>query len=657
MSLHNAFLVGSSAGPPATDGGCAAPAPTTVLNGSSGSTAMTNGGGAGGGGGVVAAAAAAAAAVTATATAAGGAAAAAAVAAAGGSGGGLADMDWSDLFLFGNGDDNGHQQQQQQQHQQRQRQHQLHLQQRQQQQQQQQPQQQQQQQQQQHHHHHHHHHQHTHGMNHAALTPALPDLGSPPEACLSFQPNDFSGVNMTGFGGGGSGGGRPEYLGMAEFFLKNGAWRPVHPCTHCKRLRLQCFILQTTAANPNPAHSCTSCAALFRQCSLAERSKRQHSHFETATPVIGNLHGVSEEGEATGWNHEPVDAGGEPPGDAPGEAPAAGMPMAAAAAQAAAAAAASSKRSSSRSVRRTQVLRDWFARNLDHPYPTDEEKTALADESGLSRTQVINWFTNARRRSRQSAHHAASRAALNGVGSPMTPSLLSAMTPLERWRNTPPEGAHVSESAIHQALSHRADAPARRLLRDGAGADGGESVVLGGGNGYPYSADGSVSANPYSHFSGDNNEATWPPRSSEDPFSVTTRNTRGSGRTRHAKPRTFTCGYCSRTFSKKYDWLRHERSLHAPGDVSWICAVPLQASQSFLLWRLGHDQPECVFCGQVSPTEEHFHSHEFEACSKRAVQDRSFSRKDHMWQHLYKFHGCRKWEGWKPDLNLLQHKA
>lgn len=27
-----------------------------------------------------------------------------------------------------------------------------------------------------------------------------------------------------------------------------------------------------------------------------------------------------------------------------------------------------------------------------------------------------------------------------------------------------------------------------------------------------------------------------------------------------------------------------------------------------------------------------------------------------MWQHLYMFHGCRKWDGWQPDLSLLQHK-
>ncbi|PHH84089.1 hypothetical protein CDD83_2517 [Cordyceps sp. RAO-2017] len=280
--------------------------------------------------------------------------------------------------------------------------------------------------------------------------------------------------------------------------------------------------------------------------------------------------------------------------------------------------------------------------------------------------------------------------------------LLSSMTPLERWRHSPQESGHVSESAIQQALNTGASRgaapgdlasaaaaatrpngyPARaeglgptttEPAGEGGGAGGGAAgaggdPMMGGGtqaannssgnnNSYQYSSDGSNSSS-YSQLSG-HSDPCWSARSPDDGPQGTWTKASASARARQAaaKARMFTCGYCSRTFSKKYDWLRHERSLHAPGDVSWICSVPLQPSQSFLLWRLGHDQPECIFCGHVAPTEEHFHSHEFEACSKRAVQDRSFSRKDHMWQHLYKFHGCRKWDGWKPDLNLLQHKA
>ncbi|KAJ6444105.1 homeobox and C2H2 transcription factor [Purpureocillium lavendulum] len=473
-----------------------------------------------------------------------------------------------------------------------------------------------------------------------AFQPSLSafDPVDPIDPSLGFQPSDFTSVLPPGPGGVG---GRPEHLGMAEFFLKNGAWRPPEPCTHCRRLRLQCFMLQTTAANPNPVHSCSSCVALFRQCSLAERSKRHPSYFETTSPVIGQLHGVNEEDDPSSWTQPVVSAVGTA-----AETPA--MPIATT----------SSKRSSSRSVRKTQVLREWFSANIGHPYPTDDEKSALADQSGLSRTQVINWFTNARRRHRLSTQPMVNNATFR-AGSPMPRSLLSSMTPFERWRHSPPESEPVSESAIQNALDTGVNHTGL-----GEGTDNFTTTVLGSSasddsmffapSAHPYSSEASVSST-YSHRSG-NSDAAHSGRSFEDQSQPPWTNSSNS-RARRSKPRTFVCGYCSRAFSKKYDWLRHERSVHAPGDVSWICAVPLPQGQPFVLWRLGGDQPECIFCGHGSPSEEHIQSHEFEACSKRAVQDRSFSRKDHMWQHLYKFHGCRKWEGWKPDLNLLQHKS
>ncbi|KYK59791.1 homeobox and C2H2 transcription factor [Drechmeria coniospora] len=495
------------------------------------------------------------------------------------------------------------------------------------------------------------------GQASASFAPELPLPGfvGSQHAALAFQPSDFAldlglGHEPT-FGHGppsGAGlglghGGRPEHPAMAEFFLKNGGWRPPEPCTHCRRLRLQCFMLQTKEANPNPVNSCSSCVALFRQCSLAERSKRQPSYFETLSPVIGRLHGVNEEEDpaaaaAAAWNASPP---AEP------------------------AAAASSKRTSSRSVRKTQVLRDWFSAHLDHPYPSEEEKSYLTAQSALTRTQVINWFTNARRRHRLSSQPPLATATFRS-GSPMPPqSLLSGMTPFERWRHSPPDSEPVPESAIQRAID---TARSRNGLDGGAdgvalGADGGHATGM-----FTASASDDSSmfrASAYNHSS-EASLSSYSHRSNSD-VALSAHSHEGcpprpdwidaAGKKKRAKVRAFTCGYCSRSFSKKYDWLRHERSVHAPGDVSWVCAMPLPLEQSLVVWRPGHGQPECILCGTLSPTEEHLDSHEFEACSKRALKDRTFSRKDHMWQHLYKFHGCRRWEGWKPDLNSLRHTA
>ncbi|KAF2296154.1 hypothetical protein GH714_036402 [Hevea brasiliensis] len=42
------------------------------------------------------------------------------------------------------------------------------------------------------------------------------------------------------------------------------------------------------------------------------------------------------------------------------------------------------------------VLKTWLFEHFLHPYPSDSEKQILAQQTGLSRTQVSNWFINAR---------------------------------------------------------------------------------------------------------------------------------------------------------------------------------------------------------------------------------------------------------------------
>lgn len=63
-----------------------------------------------------------------------------------------------------------------------------------------------------------------------------------------------------------------------------------------------------------------------------------------------------------------------------------------------------SSRRSSRSKRAnypksvTTILRNWLGRNLANPYPSEEAKKRLGEDTGLDFTQINNWFINARRR-------------------------------------------------------------------------------------------------------------------------------------------------------------------------------------------------------------------------------------------------------------------
>jgi hypothetical protein len=45
-----------------------------------------------------------------------------------------------------------------------------------------------------------------------------------------------------------------------------------------------------------------------------------------------------------------------------------------------------------------KLLKKWLYSHMDIPYPTTAEKFALSNATGLTKTQISNWFSNARRR-------------------------------------------------------------------------------------------------------------------------------------------------------------------------------------------------------------------------------------------------------------------
>ena len=45
-----------------------------------------------------------------------------------------------------------------------------------------------------------------------------------------------------------------------------------------------------------------------------------------------------------------------------------------------------------------RLLKHWFNEHIEHPYPTQREKEALAKTASLSLKQINDWFTNYRKR-------------------------------------------------------------------------------------------------------------------------------------------------------------------------------------------------------------------------------------------------------------------
>lgn len=109
------------------------------------------------------------------------------------------------------------------------------------------------------------------------------------------------------------------------------------------------------------------------------------------------------------------------------------------------------------------VLRQWISTHSDHPFPNDEEKDILQSRTGLSKTQILNWLANARRRGKIQArrhpgspHSPTSTQAIDIPGRKPTPAPGDRsrwMDPLERWVDSPPESEPATATAIALAVA------------------------------------------------------------------------------------------------------------------------------------------------------------------------------------------------------------
>lgn len=97
----------------------------------------------------------------------------------------------------------------------------------------------------------------------------------------------------------------------------------------------------------------------------------------------------------------------------------------------------------------------------------------------------------------------------------------------------------------------------------------------------------------------------------------------------------YQCTFCTEVFKTKYDWQRHEKSLHLPLE-KWMCALhgPRALRKDFA-------EPCCVFCGEVAPDDAHIEGHHYTACQERSLEERTFHRKDHLVQHLRLVHNAK----------------
>ena len=119
-------------------------------------------------------------------------------------------------------------------------------------------------------------------------------------------------------------------------------------------------------------------------------------------------------------------------------------------------------------------------------------------------------------------------------------------------------------------------------------------------------------------------------------------------------PRLFQCTFCTDRFKSKYDWSRHEKSLHLSLE-KWICA-PIGE----VIADKTTGKPKCVYCDALEPSKEHLATHNHKGCEEKGLESRTFYRKDHLRQHLRLMHGCKmtpSMESWKSEAQYIKSRC
>lgn len=443
--------------------------------------------------------------------------------------------------------------------------------------------------------------------------------------------------------------------------------KPARPCDHCASKQLDCFMTFGSV-------TCKPCESLFRSCSFGHASSSSSNSDNRAarTGFIDTLHTVSEtacqeQGGLTGLK-----------------------PLRSKGAHSISDARRSSKSSSSSSPEldgekkatrfsrpQIKILRSWFENHTDHPYPTDEEKMQLEIETGLKQGQIMTWLANTRRRSKlgkgrpsTSSDVGEATGAVDMSGADIARPW-SDLNPLERWQHSPPENDPAPINAIADAI---ADSDLRRsgtsspstLGYKGLGSSvesrsakraqsitsmgtGQDSNTLSTGSSAAWSHGSHSSFGSFNSFGSGLHGKRDRRKKRTMRASMTRQNS-----DEEKKKRIYQCTFCCDTFKSKYDWTRHEKTLHLSLE-KWICGP-----HGAIVTDVSTGQQTCVYCGHADPDEDHIESHGHKQCLAKGIEARTFYRKDHLRQHLRLVHECElqpHMQSWKASIELINSRC
>ncbi|KAL5448975.1 hypothetical protein PMIN07_004133 [Paraphaeosphaeria minitans] len=294
-------------------------------------------------------------------------------------------------------------------------------------------------------------------------------------------------------------------------------------------------------------------------------------------------------------------------------------------------------------VEARQILEEEFAAN---PYPCSWEMDIIAHQANLDVKRVRNWFNNTRARKKpespasSEAVMSQSNGSITSLSSKLSRDSLEALDKHVDETIQPPQpplALYLAQSYQEEAVPYSA---IQAAMENGSISDGTDFPYDGSSShrvGRPGSVITSVTSSdgtvPTTYSSGSNMSSFGRTRRrgrrrmewKQSPYTRTKYNGLNSaGEPQENLP--FCCTFCPRAFKTKYEWIRHEDSVHALR-TTWICC---EVKNAPLL--------SCPFCGQMRPDESHMASHKYQQCRIKQESQRTFYRRDHFIQHLHHVH-------------------
>ncbi|KAF2676852.1 hypothetical protein K458DRAFT_351208 [Lentithecium fluviatile CBS 122367] len=303
-----------------------------------------------------------------------------------------------------------------------------------------------------------------------------------------------------------------------------------------------------------------------------------------------------------------------------------------------------------------KTLKQWCDAHSHNPYPTDEEKMDLMSKTGLNSSQLSTWFVNARRRGKIKPRRASDTSVdvSHSSAIPCPPAVVQGwqkMSPLDRWRHSPPEYEAASLSSISRAVAQ--SEPNSR-------GSSGSVEFLPSLSILSFGSSQSSSSASSARGSNSNHSAA-----SLEGFGVREsqrrRRRRKSGKAplrppkARAEKRPYQCTFCTDTFKSKFDWTRHEKTLHLSLET-WTCA-PLGGIDV----DPTNETARCAFCGIDDTSNSHLESHAYDECKGKHIAARTFYRKDHLRQHVRLVHSVDNFlpsmSKWKSEITQVRSRC